>query len=222
MTMSYNIPTPAVDTAPKKPETPPPPKKQQSQAPSSQPAMAPAVVVPGKYLHSAPQRSFSSSHGNTASRLSSLSALLGTDEEQKPKIIPEQKPEISAEQKARLEEHEAKVRYDAVLIGLADEYFAAAYRLGPRVARLGGIIEGSNENNMVDSYQKLIVAGLGCLEAALKNFKYVPAVEAALIQKYAVVMFEETENYDDMEAILTKGVSSSRTVSIANESDCVV
>jgi hypothetical protein len=86
-----------------------------------------------------------------------------------------------------------------LLIALAEEYFAAAHKLGPSVAR--GMVE-----NLVDEYQKLIATGLGCLEAAFKKTRLAPKLEAKVRLRYAGVLFEETENYMEAETALSQGI----------------
>jgi hypothetical protein len=48
-----------------------------------------------------------------------------------------------------------------VLISLSEEYMDAAHKLGPRVGLLGEMAD-------VETYNGLVAAGLGCLEACLK------------------------------------------------------
>jgi tetratricopeptide (TPR) repeat protein len=80
--------------------------------------------------------------------------------------------------------------HSVLLLSLADEYFTAAYKL----------------NSQSESYFKLIATGLGCLESVLTNFKLPALREAQISLRYAQVLYEETENYDDAERILTKAI----------------
>ena len=77
-----------------------------------------------------------------------------------------------------------------LLLCLADEYFAAAAKI----------------SNQSDVYFKLIATGLGCLEAVLTNFKLPALREAQISLRYAQVLYDETENYDDAERVLTKAI----------------
>jgi hypothetical protein len=88
-----------------------------------------------------------------------------------------------------------------LLIALAEEYFAAAHKIGPSVAR--AMVE-----DLVDEYQSLIATGLGCLEATLKrkNMRLAPRMEAKVRLRYAGVLFEETENYMEAETALSQGI----------------
>jgi hypothetical protein len=192
----------------KKQKTATSPKPKQAKQPASQPAPAmPTVVVPGNYLHSAPPASFSSSHNSVSKEHGTLADVLNKSEQDREVYRKQQALKQEKEKKKNKgPAHDAHVRYDAVLIGLSNEYIDAAYKLGPRVARFGKEVDES-EKALVEEYQGLIAAGLGCLEAALKNFRYVPAVEASLILRHATIMFEETENWDEMEETLTKGIA---------------
>lgn len=86
-----------------------------------------------------------------------------------------------------------------LLIALAEEYFAAAHKIGPSVARV--MVE-----DLVDEYQRLIATGLGCLEAAFKKTRLAPRLEAKVRLRYAGVLFEETENYMEAETALSQGI----------------
>lgn len=86
-----------------------------------------------------------------------------------------------------------------LLIALAEEYFAAAHKLGPSVAR-------AMVKDQVDEYQRLIATGLGCLEAAFKKTRLAPRLEAKVRLRYAGVLFEETENYMEAETALSQGI----------------
>lgn len=86
-----------------------------------------------------------------------------------------------------------------LLIALAEEYFAAAHKIGPSVAR--AMVE-----DLVDEYQRLIATGLGCLEAAFKKTRLAPRLDAKVRLRYAGVLFEETENYMEAETALSQGI----------------
>lgn len=87
-----------------------------------------------------------------------------------------------------------------LLISLAEEYFEAAHKLAPAVAR-------SMTDTYVAAYQQLIATGLGCLDTALKRVKLLPRVEASVRLRYAGVLFEETENAMEAETALSQGVA---------------
>ena len=77
-----------------------------------------------------------------------------------------------------------------LLLSLADEYLMAAAKI----------------DNRSDVYFKLVATSLGCLESVLTNFKLPPLREAQLSLRYAQVLYEETENHDDAESVLTKAI----------------
>lgn len=86
----------------------------------------------------------------------------------------------------------AESEYPVILLSLADEYLIAAAKL----------------NDQSDMYFKLIATGLGCLESVLTNFKITPLREAQLCLRYAQILYDETENYDDAERVLTKAIDN--------------
>lgn len=80
--------------------------------------------------------------------------------------------------------------YPTLLCALADDYLDTARKL-PEVT---------------DEYQELVALALGCLESALANLKLQPLREAQTSLRYAQVLYEETENYDEAETQLTKAI----------------
>jgi coenzyme F420-reducing hydrogenase beta subunit len=92
------------------------------------------------------------------------------------------------------------IDYQILLLSLAEEYINAAHSLGSTVALL-------KKEADVEQYHKLIVTGLGCLEVVLKRFRLPPRVEASLTVRYVALLCEETENYSEMESLLTKGIA---------------
>lgn len=82
------------------------------------------------------------------------------------------------------------VQHPSILLSLADEYLEAAQKLDSR----------SND------YYKLVSTGIGCLEVTLKNFKLAPLREAQVSLKYAQVLYDETNNLDEAETVLTRSI----------------
>ena len=80
--------------------------------------------------------------------------------------------------------------YAVLLLSLADEYFEAARKLKSRS----------------EDYYKLIATALGCIESVLNNFNLDALREAQLSLRYAQVLLEETENYDEAEGVLSKAI----------------
>ncbi|KAF2671600.1 hypothetical protein BT63DRAFT_174559 [Microthyrium microscopicum] len=93
-----------------------------------------------------------------------------------------------------------RLQYDQLLISLSEEYVNAAYALGPQVALMA-------DPEAVEIYNGLMAAGLGCLEAALKKFNFPARLKAAITYRYACLLFEETENYEQLEHILSQSIS---------------
>jgi hypothetical protein len=92
------------------------------------------------------------------------------------------------------------------LVTLAEEYFTAAHELT-------GNLTSNMSAEGVDTYQKLIATGLGCLEASLRNSKLSPRMQANVRLRYAGVLLEETENYTEAEVALSKGIALCEQVS---------
>jgi len=86
-----------------------------------------------------------------------------------------------------------------LLIALAEEYFAAAHKLGPTIAQ-------TMPEDVTEEYQSLIATGLGCLEASFKKMRLAPRMEAKVRLRYASVLYEETENYMEAETALSQGI----------------
>ncbi|KAK5061453.1 hypothetical protein LTR84_007996 [Exophiala bonariae] len=80
--------------------------------------------------------------------------------------------------------------YPTLLCALAEDYLDMARKL-PEVT---------------DEYQELVALALGCLESALSNLKLQPLKEAQTSLRYAQVLYEETENYDEAETQLSKAI----------------
>jgi Cohesin loading factor len=80
--------------------------------------------------------------------------------------------------------------YCLLLLTLADEYLEAARTLA----------HDSPE------YYKMVATALGCLESILNNFRLQPFKEAHVSLRYAQVLYDETENNDEIETVLTKSI----------------
>lgn len=87
-----------------------------------------------------------------------------------------------------------------LLISLAEEYFDAAHDLAPAAA-----LAMTTAN--VETYQKLIATGLGCLDTALKRVRLAPRLEANIRLRFAAVLLEETDNSMEGETALSKGIT---------------
>lgn len=80
--------------------------------------------------------------------------------------------------------------YCLLLLTLADEYLEAS----------SSLVHDSPE------YYKLVATSLGCLESVLNNFRLQPLKEAHLSLRYAQVLYEDTDNNDEIEKVLTKSI----------------
>lgn len=80
--------------------------------------------------------------------------------------------------------------YPSLLCVLADDYLEAARNLPA----------------LTVEYYNLVATALGCLESTLTNFKLPPLREAQVSLRYAQILYEETENYDEAETRLTKSI----------------
>lgn len=110
-----------------------------------------------------------------------------------------EQPKAQSKSQAKDQAQSQPVDTPTLLIVLAEEYFAAAHKIGSSVAR-------AMAEDLVDEYQKLIATGLGCLEATFKKIRLAPRLEAKVRLRYAGVLFEETENYMEAETALSQGI----------------
>lgn len=112
----------------------------------------------------------------------------------RPHVLKETKPNISKPTTPKMEPDVEptilSTQYPSLLLNLADEYIEASRKL---------------EHRSKD-YYRLVSTALGCMEAALKNFKLTPLREAQLSLKYAQILHDETKNLDEAETVLTKSI----------------
>jgi uncharacterized coiled-coil DUF342 family protein len=87
-----------------------------------------------------------------------------------------------------------------MLLSAADEYVTAARSLGPEIARF-------QRDADLQQYYKLMATAMGCMDAVLKKFNMLPRDEAKLRLRYASLLAEETDNTNEIDEILSKGVS---------------
>ncbi|KAL0943922.1 mitochondrial membrane protein Pet127 [Colletotrichum truncatum] len=88
----------------------------------------------------------------------------------------------------------------AILIHVAEECFDKAKRGVQKVA-------ASLAEEQVREYQKLITTGLACLEAAFQSNRLSPRQEARARLRYASILCDETENLQEAETALSKGIT---------------
>ncbi|KAF1966433.1 hypothetical protein BU23DRAFT_560246 [Bimuria novae-zelandiae CBS 107.79] len=87
-----------------------------------------------------------------------------------------------------------------LILSAADEYIAAARSLGS-VASL------TLKPADLDQYYKLMATAMGCMETVLKKYNQTPRDEAVLRLRYASLLIEETDNTQDIEETLAKGIT---------------
>lgn len=80
--------------------------------------------------------------------------------------------------------------YPSLLCVLADDY----------------LDEARKHSALTETYYDLISKAVGCLESVLANFKIPPLREAQIALRYARILYDETENYDEAETSLTKSI----------------
>lgn len=85
-------------------------------------------------------------------------------------------------------------------MALAEEFFDEAHRLGSALSQ-------RMDSGGLNTYQKLIAIGLGCLETCLLNLELKPRQQALVRLRFATVTFEETENLMEAEVTLAKGIT---------------
>ncbi|KAI5849558.1 cohesin loading factor [Morchella snyderi] len=94
---------------------------------------------------------------------------------------------------------------DLLLVSLAESYLEAAHAGGYRAAARAGAGAGGGEEER--EYYALVATGLRCFEAALGGGgRLQPRMEALVRLRYAGVLHEETENGDEAEGALNKGI----------------
>ena len=164
-----------------------PPKSTQDQQQASQKAFAVAIPPPSSSPMTSVGRSASPNRHQPA--LSSASQDLST--------VGHKYSDTAAQEQTLAE---PPLDYPLLLISLAEEYFAAAYGCG-------SIAATAQRGSDTHEYYKMIATGLGCLEAVLSHFELLPEREAMVRLRYAMVLFEETENMMEAEEALSKGIS---------------
>ncbi|KAI9657059.1 MAG: hypothetical protein M1821_003225 [Bathelium mastoideum] len=123
-----------------------------------------------------------------------------------PKIKEEQKDPIPKPQSGVSEppkaHDETPFDYQLLLLSMADEYIHAAHHLASKVAHMQ-----DRQNN--EDYYRLMATGLGCMDSVLKHFKLHPRAESKLRLRYATLLHEETDNHQEIEKVLSKGIQLS-------------
>ena len=87
-----------------------------------------------------------------------------------------------------------------ILLSLAEEFIEAAHDLG-------SACETSYEGQEEEEYYNLLATGLGCIEAVLLKCKLQPGQEAAVRLYHGRILYEETEDLNEAEETLCKGIA---------------
>lgn len=93
------------------------------------------------------------------------------------------------------------VDYQAVLLSLSDEYVNAAYDMS------ASLTSTDSSHEQLEEYHGLMSFAMGCLEAVLKHYRPDPRKEARMRLRLATLLHEETENGEQAEAVLSKGIA---------------
>ena len=92
--------------------------------------------------------------------------------------------------------------YQAMLLGLSDEYIDAAYSMSASLSS-PAVAEAH-----IDEYHSLLATGMGCLESVLKNYRFSdPRKEARVRLRFASLLHDETDNDMEAEEVLSKGIT---------------
>lgn len=86
-----------------------------------------------------------------------------------------------------------------LIISLADEYLSVASGKEMQTALANGQAQP-------EDYYKLVCTAMGCMDTALRRYRYPPLKEARLRLRYARTLLDETDNSLEAENTLTKGV----------------
>jgi hypothetical protein len=95
----------------------------------------------------------------------------------------------------------------SLLVLVAEDYFSQADAAVQNIAT-------TMAADQVSEYHKAIATGLACLEAALQTGKMSPRQEAKVRLRYASILCEETENLQEAETALSKGITLCEKVGI--------
>ena len=91
-----------------------------------------------------------------------------------------------------------RAEHQPVLLALADEYIHAAYGMSSTV----------DSDEQRDVYLRLVSMGMACLQSLLDNYRQTDARREARIRlRLATLMVDETDNDEQIEEIVSKGVS---------------
>lgn len=158
-----------------------PPQKKRERSPSNRDLQRPAKRVEQAVARTSPQTQRQTPQQNNSRVLVSVEA------NSKPKQIATKPPE---RRPSPVQPVEPELDYPSFLCVLADDFLEAA----------------REQPTLTEEYYELVASALGCVESVLINFKLSPLKEAQLSLRYAQILYEETDNYDEAETMLTKSI----------------
>ncbi|CAK7568652.1 MAG: hypothetical protein SEPTF4163_006650 [Sporothrix epigloea] len=97
----------------------------------------------------------------------------------------------------------------ALLVCVADECLAKAQAAAPALAK------SRNEGHLRE-YYKLLATGLGCLDTAIRTFKFPPRIEVKIKLRYASILSVETENLMEAETALQSAIATCEKYRLAD------
>lgn len=89
----------------------------------------------------------------------------------------------------------------ALLVCIADECLAKAQAAAPALAQ-------SRNEDRLKEYYKLLATGLGCLDTAVRTFKFPPRIEVKIKIRFASILSTETENLMEAETALQSAIAT--------------
>ncbi|CAK7202335.1 hypothetical protein SEUCBS139899_005058 [Sporothrix eucalyptigena] len=89
----------------------------------------------------------------------------------------------------------------SLLVCVADECLAKAQAAAPALAK-------SRNEDRLREYYKLLATGLGCLDTAVRTFKFPPRIEVKIKIRYASILSVETENLMEAETALQSAIAT--------------
>ncbi|CAK7267116.1 hypothetical protein SEPCBS119000_002378 [Sporothrix epigloea] len=97
----------------------------------------------------------------------------------------------------------------ALLVCVADECLTKAQLAAP------ALVKTQNEAHLRE-YYKLLATGLGCLDTAVRTFKFPPRIEVKMKLRYASILSVETENLMEAETALQSAIATCEKYRLAD------
>ncbi len=119
-------------------------------------------------------------------------------------VLPKEKARDKAKAKAAAGKR-SPADAAALLVCVADDCLAKAQAAAPALAK-------TRNEAALREYYKLLATGLGCLDTAVRTFKFPPRVEVKIKIRYASILSTETENLMDAETALQSAIATCEKV----------